>query len=107
LHFCHDRSLELQTGFTRGFCQRLHAAVITETGTVEGDFGDTGFECFLCYALADQCGGSGVAAIARLASQFARTSASTVEAEASTLASGRSGSRKCAGWCGAPTGGSL
>src|ERR1700739_1687727 len=43
LHFCHDRSLELQTGFARGFCQRLHTAVVTETGAVERDFGNPCF----------------------------------------------------------------
>src|SRR6195952_4675930 len=62
--------LELQTGFTRGFCQRLHTAVVTETRTVECDFGDPCFQCFLCDALANQGGGSGVAALAGLACQF-------------------------------------
>src|SRR5471032_831164 len=70
LHFCHDRSLELQTGFTRGFCQRLHTAVVTETGAVKRDFGNPCFQCFLCDALANQGSGGGVATLARFAGQF-------------------------------------
>src|SRR5471032_1459849 len=70
LHFCHDCSLELQTGFTRGFSQRLHTAVVTETGAVKRDFGDSCFQRFFSDALADQCGGGGVATLAGLACQF-------------------------------------
>eukprot|EP01034_Spumella_vulgaris_P027345 gene27344-34050_t len=62
--------LELQTGFAGSFCQRFDTAVVTETGAVERNFGDSCFQCFFCYALANQCGGGGVATLARFAGQF-------------------------------------
>src|SRR5450830_600104 len=62
--------LELQTGFTRGICQRLHTAVVTETGAVERDFGDSCLQCFFSNALANQGCSGGIATLARFAGQL-------------------------------------
>src|SRR5690606_37059484 len=70
LCFSHVIPLELQAGFTRGFGQRLDAAMVTEARTVEGDEFDAGSLGLLGHALADQAGGGSVAAVGLLAGEF-------------------------------------
>src|ERR1700744_97629 len=62
--------LELESGFTRGVGESLHAAVITETRAVECDGLDTGGLRLFSDALADQRGCGGVAALASLAGEL-------------------------------------
>src|SRR5690606_24843131 len=62
--------LEFQTGFTRGFSQRLDTAVITETRTVKSDLLDTGSLGLLGHALANQAGGGNIGPRCLLACQF-------------------------------------
>src|SRR5690606_2617845 len=62
--------LEFQTGFTRGFSQRLDSAVITETRTVKCDLLDTGSLGLLGHALANQAGGGNIGPRCLLACQF-------------------------------------
>lgn len=82
MYFSHltDPRLELQAGFTRGVGQRFHAAMVTKARAIESDQFDTGSLGLFGHALANQRSGGLVATLAGLASQLARTSASTVEA---------------------------
>jgi hypothetical protein len=57
--------LELQAGFTRGIGQRLDAAVVGKTRTVERNLLDAGSLGLLGDALADGLGSGGVATLAR------------------------------------------
>jgi hypothetical protein len=73
--------LELETAFAGGLGQRLDAAVILEARAVESDLLDAGS----LGALGNQLATSSAAALLPPFATWARTSASTVEAAASTL----------------------